>query len=79
MKIAPKSLEIGQKFSKIAANSAKTAAKPTEIAKNLSKDIKNSLKNLKVENIWGVGRRLKKMLNNFGIKNALELRNQNVQ
>ena len=42
-----------------------------------SMDIKNSLKNLKVEDIWGVGRRLKKMLNSFGIKNALELRNQN--
>ena len=40
-------------------------------------DIKNSLKNLKVEDIWGVGKRLKKMLNSFGIKNALELRNQN--
>jgi DNA polymerase V len=40
-------------------------------------DVKKALKNLKVEDIWGVGRRLKTMLNSFGIKNALELRNQN--
>ena len=72
----PVSIGVGR--TKTLAKVANHAAKGSTGVKILidSNDVNKSLKNLKVENIWGVGRRLKKTLNSFGIKNALELRNQ---
>ena len=72
-------VSIGVGLTKTLAKVANHIAKRSTGVKVLidSMDVKKSLKNLKVEDIWGVGRHLKTMLNSFGIKNALELRNQN--
>ena len=72
-------VSIGVGITKTLAKVANHVAKCSTGVKILidSRDVKKSLKNLKVENIWGVGSRLKKILNSFGIKNALELRSQN--
>ena len=72
-------VSIGVGITKTLAKVANHVAKRSTGVKILidSREVKKSLKNLKVEDIWGVGSRLKKILNSFGIKNALELSNQN--
>jgi DNA polymerase V len=43
-----------------------------------SKYLDLALERTEVEDVWGVGRRISKRLNNFGIKNAFQLKNADV-
>ena len=61
-------VSIGVGITKTLAKVANHVAKRSTGVKILidSREVKKSLKNLKVEDIWGVGSRLKKILNSFG-------------
>ncbi len=74
----PVSIGVGQ--TKTLAKIAVHIAKKNKQCKNVffintSSDIKKHLKNISVEDIWGIGRRYSvKLSQSFGIKNALQLR-----